>query len=51
MSDRDPLNGAAVRSFVEVASLMGLKTVAECVESPAILERIRDIEIDFAQGF
>ena len=47
----DPLDDAAVRSFVEVARIMGLKTVAECVESPAILERIRDIGIDFAQGF
>ena len=47
----DPLNDAAVRSFVEVASLMGLKTVAECVESPDVLERIREIGIDFAQGF
>ncbi|WP_088918333.1 EAL domain-containing protein [Granulosicoccus antarcticus] len=47
----DPLNDAAVRSFVEVANIMGLKTVAEYVGSPAILERVRAIGIDFAQGF
>ena len=47
----DPLDDAAVRSFVEVARIMGLKTVAEHVENPAILERVGEIGIDFAQGF
>ncbi len=30
---------------------MGLKTIAEYVSSEAILERIRDIGVDYAQGF
>ena len=30
---------------------MNLKTVAEFVDRPEILERLRDMQIDFAQGF
>lgn len=47
----DPLNEAAVRCFVDVARVMGLKTVAECVDSPETLQRVRELGIDYAQGF
>jgi diguanylate cyclase (GGDEF)-like protein/PAS domain S-box-containing protein len=47
----DPLDTAAVRAFVEVAGLLGLQTVAECVETPAILERARAMGIDHVQGY
>jgi diguanylate cyclase (GGDEF)-like protein/PAS domain S-box-containing protein len=46
----DPLDEAAVRCFVDVARVVGVRTVAEFVDRPAVLERVRDIGIDFAQG-
>ena len=47
----DPLHVAAVRCFVEVARVVGVKTVAEFVDKPEILARVREIGIDFAQGY
>lgn len=47
----DPLDDAAVRCFVDVARVVGVKTVAEFVDKPEVLQRVGDIGIDFAQGF
>lgn len=47
----DPLDEAAVRCFVEVARVVGVRTVAEFVDRPAVLERVKEIGIDFAQGY
>lgn len=47
----DPLDDAAVRCFVDVARVVGVKTVAEFVDRSEILERVRAIGIDYAQGF
>ena len=47
----DPLDEAAVRCFADVAKVVGVKTVAVSVDKPAVLERLRGIGIDFAQGF
>lgn len=47
----DPLDDAAVRCFVDVARVVGLKTVAEFVDRPEILQRVREHGIDYAQGF
>ncbi len=47
----DPLDDAAVRCFVDVARVVGVKTVAEVVDRPAVLERVRELGIDYAQGF
>ncbi|MFN0185230.1 MAG: putative bifunctional diguanylate cyclase/phosphodiesterase, partial [Aquabacterium sp.] len=47
----DPLDDAAVRCFADVARLIGVQTVAEFVDRPAVLQRVREIGIDYAQGF
>ena len=47
----DPLNAAAVRCFVDVARVLGLETVAEFVENPAVYARLQEMGVDFAQGF
>jgi diguanylate cyclase (GGDEF)-like protein len=47
----DPLDDAAVRCFVDVARVVGVKTVAEFVDRPEVLARLREIGIDYAQGF
>ncbi len=35
----------------QVGHIMGLKTIAEYVESQAILDKVREMGIDFAQGY
>ncbi|MDY0747345.1 EAL domain-containing protein [Paucibacter sp. R3-3] len=47
----DPLNEAAVRCFVDVAKVMGLQTVAEFVDHPAVMARLSELGVDYAQGF
>ena len=47
----NPLNAAAVRCFVDVAGVLGLKTVAEYVQTSAALEYVKDLGVDYAQGF
>ena len=47
----DPLDEAAVRCFADVAKVLGVQTVAEFVDKPAVLERLRGMGIDFAQGY
>jgi diguanylate cyclase (GGDEF)-like protein len=45
------VNCAMVEAIHHVAHVMGFLTVAEFVENPAILERLRQIGVDFAQGY
>lgn len=45
------VNCAMVEAIHHVAHVMGFLTVAEFVENAAVLERLRDIGVDFAQGY
>ena len=47
----DPLDNAAVRCFCEVAKVVGVKTIAEFVESAAIRAALQNIGVDYAQGY
>jgi diguanylate cyclase (GGDEF)-like protein/PAS domain S-box-containing protein len=47
----DPLDAAAVRCFVDVARVIGVKTVAEFVDKSEVLARMKEIGVDYAQGF
>ena len=47
----DPLDFAMVRSFKQIGAVTGKETVAEHVESSEILDKVREIGIDYAQGF
>lgn len=47
----DPLNEAAVRAFVDVARVLKLQTVAEFVDRPELLPRLRELGVDWAQGY
>jgi EAL domain-containing protein (putative c-di-GMP-specific phosphodiesterase class I) len=40
-----------VRSFVEVARVVNAQTVAEFIDHPDILERVREIGIHYGQGY
>lgn len=42
---------AMVKSMHEVGHSLGLKTIAEYVESAAILDKLKEIGIDYAQGY
>ncbi|MCW8930292.1 MAG: EAL domain-containing protein [Gammaproteobacteria bacterium] len=47
----DPVDAAMVKSINEVGQIMGLKTIAEYVENDEILDVVKEIGVDFAQGF
>lgn len=47
----NPRSQATVRGVVELARGMSLDTVAEYVESEAIAGRVRELGVDYAQGY
>ena len=47
----DPIDFAMVKSIHEIGSLMGMSTIAEFVENDEILENLKSIGVDFAQGY
>ncbi|WP_150299778.1 ammonium transporter [Pseudomonas profundi] len=49
--ETDPIAAAMVSSINTIGHEMGLKTVAEYVENEAILERLRELGVDYAQGY
>jgi len=46
-----PSDLAIVEGFNRIAHAMGLETIAEFVEDMAILEKLREIGVDYAQGY
>jgi PAS domain S-box-containing protein len=48
---REPADLAKVVSIEQVAKKIGVKTVAELVESEELISKLRSIGVDFAQGF
>ena len=49
--NRDPLQLAKLKSVSRVAKTIGIKTVAEMVEDEATIAVLRNLGIDYAQGF
>ncbi len=47
----DPLDHAMVKSINEIGKVMGKQTIAEFVESAEIMEQLREIGVDCAQGY
>ncbi|UTW03225.1 EAL domain-containing protein [Amphritea atlantica] len=47
----DPIDEAMVRSINEVGHIMGMETIAEFVETDEIMERLRQLGVDYAQGY
>jgi diguanylate cyclase (GGDEF)-like protein/PAS domain S-box-containing protein len=47
----DALDRATVRCFRDVANVVGVRTIAEWVEEPATREVLRELGIDYLQGY
>lgn len=47
----DPIDLTMVQSIQNIGHVMGLKTIAEWVEDEATLQLLRDMNVDYAQGF
>ena len=47
----DPIDYAMVKSINDIAQVMGKKTIAEYVENDAIMACLKEIEVDYAQGY
>ena len=47
----NPGDYAVVRSINEIGHFMGKKTIAEYVEDDEVLDRLKEIGVDYAQGF
>ncbi|WP_457594623.1 putative bifunctional diguanylate cyclase/phosphodiesterase [Hydrogenimonas sp.] len=49
--DRDAHAELVVRTMIDFARSAGLETVAEYVHSEAILQKVKELGVDYAQGF
>lgn len=47
----DPVDFAMVESINRIGHVMGIKTIAEFVENEAILDKLRELGVDYAQGY
>lgn len=47
----DPIDHAMVRSINEIGQVMGMQTIAEFVETDEIKGMLREIGVDYAQGY
>jgi EAL domain-containing protein (putative c-di-GMP-specific phosphodiesterase class I) len=48
---QDRVDYAMVRSIKDIGHVMGKKIIAESVENDAVLAKLREIGVDYAQGF
>ncbi|MCK5395969.1 MAG: EAL domain-containing protein [Gammaproteobacteria bacterium] len=49
--DKDPMHYAMVKSINEVGQVMGIKTIAEYAASESIIQSLREVGVDNAQGY
>jgi EAL domain-containing protein (putative c-di-GMP-specific phosphodiesterase class I) len=47
----DNLDAAMVESINHIGHVMNLTTVAEYAENEAIIEKLRQLEVDYVQGY
>jgi len=48
---KDRVQRALVESILQIARVLGMKTIAEGIEDEATLELLREIGVDYGQGF
>ena len=49
--DKDPVDRAFVESINHIGHVLGLETVAEWAETPQLVDELRAMGVDFAQGY
>jgi Amt family ammonium transporter len=49
--DTQPVDRAMVEAITGIARVMGIKSIAEFVENDAVLETLRSLGVDYAQGY
>lgn len=47
----DPVDYAMVKSINDIAHLMQIQTIAESVENQATLDKLKEIQVDYVQGY
>jgi EAL domain-containing protein (putative c-di-GMP-specific phosphodiesterase class I) len=47
----DPIDRAMVKSINEIGQVMGMKTIAEFVENDAIRDILKELGVNYAQGY
>jgi len=47
----DPVDYAMVKSIAHIGHVMGIKTIAEHTETEEVCDKLRDIGVDYAQGY
>ena len=47
----DSVDLAMVETINRIGHILGMRTIAECAENEAIIERLREIGVDYAQGY
>ncbi len=47
----DPIDRAMVKAIIEIGHVMGIKTIGEWVENDSTLAMLREMGVDYAQGF
>ncbi|MCE2948836.1 MAG: EAL domain-containing protein [bacterium] len=47
----DPIDCAMVEAINRIGQVMGIRTIAENAENDRIIEKLREIGVDYAQGF
>jgi diguanylate cyclase (GGDEF)-like protein len=49
--NKDPFSELLVKSIQDIARYLDISVIAECVSSFEIYEKVKELDIDFAQGF
>ncbi|MEY2442880.1 MAG: hypothetical protein QOJ46_2306 [bacterium] len=49
--DANPTDRLVVRSLVQIAAGLGAQTIAEFVGNDAVVERLRELAVDYGQGY
>jgi EAL domain-containing protein (putative c-di-GMP-specific phosphodiesterase class I) len=47
----DPVDRSMVEAIGKVGRALGIETIAECVETAVVLEELKRLGVDFAQGY